>query len=368
MPALPYGAPLTGPGPVTGRRPGRPGGWAGAARGARAHADRADPGAAAAVRDAEGLVEVEVADVGAELPGPGQADQGVEVGAVDVDLAAGLVHARADVGDRVLEHPVRARVGDHQRGQARPVLGHLGLEVVDVDVTGGGRPDDDDPHAGHHRARGVGAVRAARDQADVALGVAVGLVVAADRQQAGQLALAAGVGLQADGVVAGDLGQPAGQVVGQLPVAAGVGGVGERVQPGELRPGDRLHLGRRVELHRAGAQRDHRPVEGEVGVGQPAQVAQHRGLAVVGAEHLVREVRRACGQRGRAARPGSAASSASQSCAPSAERRGDRVELDPGRRLVGADAERVLVDPAQLDAVGDGRRGDLGRPAGHPRP
>jgi hypothetical protein len=33
------------------------------------HADRADAGAAAAVRDAEGFVEVEVADIGADEAG-----------------------------------------------------------------------------------------------------------------------------------------------------------------------------------------------------------------------------------------------------------------------------------------------------------
>ena len=48
----------------------------------RLDADRAHAGAAAAVRDAEGLVQVHVADVGAELGGAGDADQRVEVGAV----------------------------------------------------------------------------------------------------------------------------------------------------------------------------------------------------------------------------------------------------------------------------------------------
>ena len=63
---------------------------------------------------------------------------------------------------------------------------------------------DDHLQAGHHRARGVGAVGARRDQAHVAAGVAAAAVVGADGQQAGELALAAGVGLQADRVVAGD--------------------------------------------------------------------------------------------------------------------------------------------------------------------
>jgi hypothetical protein len=242
MPALPYGAALTGPGrsPVR-RRVVRVVRQVG--RQVRPDGDRADAGSAAAVRDAERLVQVEVADVGAEPARLGQPDQRVEVRAVDVDLAAGVVHRGADVADADLEHAVGAGVGDHQRGQALAVLVDLRAQVVEVDVAGRRGADDDDAHAGHDGAGGVGAVRAGRDQADVALALAVRAVVAADRQQAGQLALAAGVGLQAAGVVAGDLAQPALEVVDHLPVAAGVRGVGERVQRAELRPGDRLHLG-----------------------------------------------------------------------------------------------------------------------------
>ena len=62
----------------------------------------------------------------------------------------------------------------------------------------------------------------------------------------------------------------------------------------ELGPGDRDHLARRVELHGARAQRDHRAVERQVLVGEAAQVAQHLGLGVVAVEHRVREERRAC--------------------------------------------------------------------------
>jgi hypothetical protein len=50
------------------------------------------------------------------------------------------------------------------------VLGDLGVQVVDVDVTGRRGGDDDHAHAGHDGARGVGAVGARRDEADVALG------------------------------------------------------------------------------------------------------------------------------------------------------------------------------------------------------
>ena len=63
----------------------------------RRDADRAHARAAAAVRDAERLVQVEVADVGADVAGPAEADLRVHVGAVHVHLAAVLVDDRADL-------------------------------------------------------------------------------------------------------------------------------------------------------------------------------------------------------------------------------------------------------------------------------
>ena len=204
MPADPHGAPdTTGPAvPGVDQRVPRQ-----ERHQVLADADRADARAAAAVRDAEGLVQVEVADVGAEAARLGQPDHRVEVGAVDVDLTAGVVHGGADLLDVDLEDAVRRRVGEHDRGQPVGVLVDLGVQVGDVDVAGLVAGDDDDPHAGHDGAGGVGAVRGARDQADVALLVAAGVVVAADGQQPGELALRAGVGLHAHRGVAGDLGQ-----------------------------------------------------------------------------------------------------------------------------------------------------------------
>ena len=238
-------------------------------------------------------MQVEVGDVAAELAGPRVAEQRVEVGAVDVDLAAGLVHDRAELGDGVLVDAVGRRVGDHDRRQRRRRCSS---------------------HCARRSSRSTEPSSAAFTTttcmpaitADAALVpwaddgirqtsrslVAVGAVVAADRQQPGQLALRAGVRLDRDPVVAGRLGQPALELVDQLAVALGVLGRRERVQVGEAGQRDRLHLGGRVELHRAGAERDHAAVEGVVAGRQRAQVAQHLGLAVVGGEHLVGEVRR----------------------------------------------------------------------------
>ncbi len=173
-----------------------------------AHAHRPDAGPATAVGDAEGLVQVEVADVGAEAAGLRRADERVEVGAVEVHLAARGVHELADLTDALLEHAVRGGVRDHQRADLPLVGGELGGEVVDVDVARRVARHGDDLHARHRGRCRVGAVRRGGDEADVACAVAAGEVPVADGEQARELALRAGVGLQRDAVVAGDLHEP----------------------------------------------------------------------------------------------------------------------------------------------------------------
>ena len=147
------------------------------------------PGTAAAVGDAERLVQVEVRHVGAELARLGHADERVEVGAVEVHLAAVLVDDRADVADLGLEHAVRRGVRHHQARQLRGVLGGLGAQIVEVDVAAVVALDHHDAQAGHRRAGGVGSVSRRRDQAHVAFGVAAVVVVGPDGEQSGELAL-----------------------------------------------------------------------------------------------------------------------------------------------------------------------------------
>src|SRR5438270_3868986 len=96
--------------------------------------DRAHAGAAAAMRDAEGLVQIEMADIGAVVAGPGQADLRIEVGAVEIDLAAMAVDDVADLADMLLEHAMRRGIGDHDSGEIVGMLLSLGAQVIDVDV------------------------------------------------------------------------------------------------------------------------------------------------------------------------------------------------------------------------------------------
>ena len=180
----------------------------------------------------------------------------------------------------------------------------LGAEVVEVDVAGIVARDDDDLHAREHRRCGVGAVRRRRDEADRAVEIAIGAVVAADREQARELALRARVGLQRDGVVAGDLGEPDLELLDHREVAVHVGLGRERVHARELRPRDRRHLGRRVELHGARPERDHAAIERIVAVGELLEVAHHRRLGAVRVEDRVGEVLLAAVQRSRARRRG----------------------------------------------------------------
>ncbi len=233
----------------------------------RLRGHRADARPAAAVRNAERLVQVEMADVAAEVAEAGVAEQRVEVRAVDVDLATRVVHRGGDGDDLVLVDAVGRRVRDHQGREGVGVRRDLGAKVVEVDVAELVGRDDDDAHAGEDGRRGVGAVRGLRDEAHGALVVAARAVVAADREQAGELALAARVRLQRDGVVAGHVGEPALELVDQLEGPGDVGRGRERVEGRELGPGDGLHLGGGVELHRARAERDHPAVERVVAVG-----------------------------------------------------------------------------------------------------
>ena len=67
-------------------------------------------------------------------PGLVQADLGVHVGAVHVDLPAVAVDDLADLLHVFLEHAMRGGVGDHQGGEIVLVLLGLGFQVCDFDV------------------------------------------------------------------------------------------------------------------------------------------------------------------------------------------------------------------------------------------
>jgi hypothetical protein len=317
----------------------------------RLDADRADARAATAVGNAEGLVQVQVRDVAAELARCAEADHGVHVGAVDVHLAAVVMNDAADFADAFLEHAVGRRVGDHQRGEVFAVLDGLGAQVFDVDVATGIAGGHDHAHAGHVGGGRVGAVGRGRDQADVAAVFATALVVGTNGQQASVLALGTGVRLQRDRVVAGGGAEHRFQFVGQLLVAGALLGRGERVQGAELGPGHRDHFAGGVELHGARAQRDHGAVQRQVLVRQFAQVAHQLGFRVITVEHRVAEDRRLTHQRGRDRRLAAARAAKSGRVLPwTARPTGFRRR--PGCWFRRGQAQTLGIDHAQVDLPG----------------
>ncbi len=99
-----------------------------------AHGDGAGAGTAGAVRAGERLVDVVVHHVDAEIAGPGDAENGVHVGAVEIDQAARRVHQLGDGRDLLVEQAERVRIGNHEHGRA---VVELGLEVVEIDQAAG---------------------------------------------------------------------------------------------------------------------------------------------------------------------------------------------------------------------------------------
>ena len=227
----------------------------------------------------------------------------------------------------------------------------LGAQVIDVDITVLAARDDHDAHARHHRGRGVGAVRARRDQADVTSGVVPAEVILANREQAGELTLRTGVRLKAHAVVAGDRHQPLFEVGDQFANACAVAVRREGVQPGEFGPGDGLHLGGGIELHGARPEWNHAPVERDVLVRQGTKVTQHRRLGAVPVESRMRqELTRPSLDRLRE-------TARRHTC--HLEHLEDPIDVCGRGGLVARDRHRVGIHPAQVDsrAVGIGDDG-----------
>ena len=243
-----------------------------------------------AVRDTERLVEVEVRHVRPVVSRSAETNLGVHVGTVQVDLATSIVHQLAQRGDAGLEHAVGGGVGDHDAGQSVLVSLNLGLDVLHVHCPVSGGLDGDHLHARHLGGGWVGAVGRERNETDVPLGLSLVLQVGHDGHQACVLALGPAVRLEGDVVVPGDLAEVPLQLLEHLPVAHGLLGRGEGVEVGEAGEAAGHHLRGGVELHGAGAQRDHGVDQGDILVLQPLHVPHHVGLAVVDVEDGVGEV------------------------------------------------------------------------------
>ena len=165
------------------------------------------------------LCRFRVRDVAAILAGLGEADLGVEVGAVEIDLAAMGVDDAADVADLLLEHAVGGRIGDHDGGELVGMLLRLCLQIGDVHIAVVAAGDHHHLEARHDGGGRIGAVSGGRDEADVAAALAPRMLVGPNGEKAGEFALGARIGLQRHGVVAGDAHETVGETFDQLGIA-----------------------------------------------------------------------------------------------------------------------------------------------------
>ena len=256
------------------------------------HPDRPHARAAAAMRDGKGLVQVEVRHIRTDPPRLHQPDHRVHIGAVHIDLTAELMGDVADFAHGFLEHPMRRGIGDHAGRKRIARRRRFFAEILQVDITVGGGFHHHNLHPRHLRRGRVGAMRRDRDQTDIALMIAPRPVIGRDGQEPRIFPLRARIRLQRKRLIAGDFTELFRQIPDRLMIALGLIMRRERVQRAEFRPGDRHHLGGGVQLHRAGAERDHRPVQRQIAVRQAAHIAHHLGFRPVHVKDRMRQIGR----------------------------------------------------------------------------
>ena len=254
------------------------------------NSQRANTGAATTVRNGEGLVQVQVRNVAAELTRLSEAHLSVQVCTIQVHLATRLVNQLANLSNLLFKHTVSGGVGNHDAGNLGTVLLDLCLQVININRTISSGCHTGNLQTSQSSRCRVGAVRRQRNQDGIALVVAVSLVEGTDSAQAGVLTGRTRVRLQGHCIVTGNSNQPIAQVLNQLVPALSLILRDQRVNVRELRPGDGLHLSSCVQLHGARAQRNHGAVKCQVLIGEVTQVAHHLGLGAVLVENRVLHV------------------------------------------------------------------------------
>ena len=242
------------------------------------HRPRARP--AAAMGRGEGLVQIDVHGVDAEIAWAHPADDGVKVGPVTVEIGARLVGQARDFHDVALEQAAGVGVGNHDGGDVRA---ELGGEVGEIDPAVLGLGDLLHLVADKGGGGGVGAVRRRGSEHGVAgvLGlepVAGRPVRRPDGEQAAELAVGARLGRQRHRRHPGQGLQPVRQPVHQLQRTLHGRDRLQRVQIGEPRHPRRLLVQARVVLHGARTQGIERQVDSVVLLAQPHVVAHGFGL------------------------------------------------------------------------------------------
>ena len=168
------------------------------------NADRTHSWATTTVGDAEGLVEIQVANVRPIGTRPTEAHLGIEIGAIEIHLATVGMHQVTDAANPRFKHPMGGGIGDHQGRQSVGMLRHAGGEIRLIDVAIFITGHRHHLQAGHDGTGWIGAMGTRGNQANRAMCIPAGEVPGADDQKTGVFTLGAGIGLKRNGGKAGE--------------------------------------------------------------------------------------------------------------------------------------------------------------------
>ncbi len=129
------------------------------------HADRTRAWAAAAMRGGKGLVQVEMHHINAEIAGPDDPQQRVQVGAIAIDQTAGGMNDLDHLQHVLVKQAERVGVGQHQAGQGVVAFGRQRFQI---DIAAWVGCQLDHPHAAHGGSGRIGAVGRIGDEDFVA--------------------------------------------------------------------------------------------------------------------------------------------------------------------------------------------------------
>ncbi len=239
---------------------------------ALADADRTGARPAAAVRRRERLVQIHVNDVESHGARTHLAENRVEVRAVVIQQAAGLVDQLGNLLDATLEHAERRRIGEHDAGGART---ERLFQRLHVSVAVRQRWNFDYGAAAHRRRRRIRAVRGIRHDDLRPLHVATRAVIGADHRHARELALRARHRRQRNALHAGHFLQHLLQLEHAAEEALADRVRRQRMPAEELGQHRELIARARVVFHRARAERIEVRVDREIELRQAREMA-HR--------------------------------------------------------------------------------------------
>ncbi len=127
--------------------------------------DRSRPRSAAAMRSREGLVEIDMHRVDAEIAGSRLAHDRVEIRPIAIKIGPGLMHQSGDFDDILLEQPTGVGIGQHDRSDVRP---EPLLDGGRIEGAIGARRNRAHLEASARRRGRIGAMRRLRHKNDLA--------------------------------------------------------------------------------------------------------------------------------------------------------------------------------------------------------